>query len=111
MIRLPIFVSEPLDIHVFTSREYAERYLEAIDVRDGRYTAYDSSGRLLKLSVQVVNRREVVLIEAAETESTHQAQLRDHLIAFLSAIRFEQPQLAQLSLEALVEISLKYKTD
>lgn len=111
MIRLPIFVSEQNDISVFTSREYAERCLEAIDVRDGRYTTYDSSGRLLKLSVQVVNKREVVRIEAAEAEPTHQKQLRDYLVAFLSAVSVDQPQVAQLSLETLVEISLKYKID
>lgn len=111
MIRLPIFVSEPNDIRIFTNNEYAERALEAIDIRDGRYTAYDSSGRLLKLSVQVVNKREVVRIEAAETEPTHQKQLRNHLVAFLSAISLEQLQWDQLALEVLVEISLKYKID
>ena len=46
-IKPPIIVDESGDTDVFETIEYAERYLEPIDVEEERFVAFDSTGRLL----------------------------------------------------------------
>ena len=47
----PIFIDEHGDITAFESVEHAEASLEAIDVRNKEYVAYDSDGKLLNVRV------------------------------------------------------------
>ncbi len=82
----PIIVNETSDPHragdvfVLNSVEEAVGYLEAIDVENNEYIAYDSEGRLLRLGT----RDRYVTIEAADAVPEHQAQLRSILTqAFL----------------------------
>jgi hypothetical protein len=47
----PIFIDEHGDITAFESVEHAELSLEAVDVRNQEYVAYDSDGKLLNVGV------------------------------------------------------------
>jgi len=86
----PIVISEHGDVTVFASVEKAAQDLEAIDVRNGEYVAYDSEGKLLNLRVCVSQsnwiRREIIELEDAEELPAHQDELKKILSEFLIQI-------------------------
>lgn len=58
MVRPPIIVDSRRELLLFRDVARAEAYLEAIDVRNGEYSAaYDSEGHGLALSTKMVRRR------------------------------------------------------
>lgn len=71
------------DVGVYSSLGDAEKHLEAIDVRNNEYEAFDAEGRLLRLTVE----NEAVRITPAENEPGHAAELRDKLEVFLKATK------------------------
>jgi hypothetical protein len=105
MIVPPVIVSESGDVDVFGSVGDAERYLEPIDVQAGRFIAFDSEGRLLKLHPTIPR----VTIDCAEETPTHEEQLSDLLRRFLGHVGVTDPGLASESLAKLVERSLAFK--
>ncbi|MFL6090456.1 MAG: hypothetical protein ACJ71Z_09975 [Aeromicrobium sp.] len=48
----PIVVDEDGDIEVYSSVEDVRAWLEAYDVKEGRYEAFDSHGRRLEFAIQ-----------------------------------------------------------
>ena len=78
-MRSPIILDEHGDISFFPSVEAAARYLDPIDVRNGEYIAYDSSGFLLKL----VPTEPVVRISGYLSDRPHQDQLEQVLRSFV----------------------------
>ena len=50
IITPPIFVAEGDDVFAFRTIDDAQQALEAIDVEDGVYLAWDSTGRVLALT-------------------------------------------------------------
>lgn len=102
----PIVVYEPGDASIFQSVGSAEAYLEPIDVKNNEYVAYDSEGRLLRLSA--TNFR--VTIESAEVEATHILELRRILCDFLAHKGVHQEWLQRASLQELVTKALEYKS-
>lgn len=105
-IKPPIIVDETGPIYVFESIELAERYLEPIDVEDNRYIAFDSTGRLLRLT----STPRSVTIEAAEEVPNHAERVKELLIDMLRACRCSDPNLSSLTLEELVQKSLPFAT-
>jgi len=83
-----------------------ESYLEAIDIEQDEYTAYDSQGRLLVLKAEFENRRpnQEIKVEAAESEPGHQDELRNTLIAYLKAINVDDSFLNGKSNEQMIEM-------
>ena len=81
-MKAPIVVDENGDVSVFETVEYAAAFLEAIDVANDEYVAYDSEGRLLALEVSSANQQ--VMIREAETVATHADDLRRTLRSFFS---------------------------
>lgn len=92
-MRLPIIVNEHGDVSIYRSVEQAECALEAIDVQNGEYVAYDAQGRPLVLSVVVeeksglfglLSRRiENVRMTEDPTAEADEAGLRALLVQFL----------------------------
>jgi hypothetical protein len=78
----PVLIFEGLDLAFYGAVAKAQVELEAIDVRDGIYTGYDSEGRLLTLETQ----GEDVIISAAESESRHFEELKEKMLTYLWAI-------------------------
>lgn len=64
-MKYPIIVNENGDLSVFQTREAVCDYLEPLDVKNGEYEAYDSSGYLLKLSVDCISHKLLGLIEVS----------------------------------------------
>ncbi|MBP1152570.1 hypothetical protein [Methylocaldum sp. RMAD-M] len=92
-MKLPIIICEGRDINIFSSLEDACSYIEPIDVKKGEYTAYDSDGYLLNITIIEKQRTYFcfwkfntlsVNIEEAKGENRSE-ELIEKLIAFLSA--------------------------
>lgn len=106
----PIIVDETGALMVFDSPRAAERYLEWIDVEDGRFRAWDSEGRPLVLSV--VERPEkglfrtrmvkAVVLEQESDVPTHAEKLRAVLADALNRVE-KQPASSEMGLPELIE--------
>lgn len=81
-MKAPIVVNEHGDVSVFETVERAAGSLEAIDVGNSEYVAYDSEGRLL--SLEISGAKQQVVIREAETVATHADDLRRILLEFFS---------------------------
>jgi hypothetical protein len=102
----PIIVDERGTATVFESVDYAERYLEPIDVKNGEYIAYDSEGRLLRL----IPTSPRITIESAEPEPHHSSEVRSLLIRLLVYTGVPPEILQSEDLQNLVARALEYKT-
>lgn len=60
-MNLPIIVDEHGDLMVFASASEVSDYLEAIDVKNDKYTAYDSKGMQLELLVETKEQHSKIL--------------------------------------------------
>ena len=99
IMKFPLIIAEGLDISFYDRLEDAECSLEAIDVKEGLYEAYDSEGSLLKLSV--LDRETPVLfglmkpvlehvnISLAEDNPSHSLKLEKLLRSFLKSLNEE----------------------
>lgn len=96
MLKPPIVIDARGDLLVFASQAAAERELTPEDVRAGAYPiAYDIEGRLLRIVVQVRERRilgvfrdvqETVRIVAYEHIPTHDQALQALLARFIAPV-------------------------
>lgn len=83
-------------LEVYHSPDEVSRNLEPIDVLAGEYTAFDSEGRLLQLTVQERRRRvclglltfsdATVQVLEAESEPSHRDNLREALQKYLDMV-------------------------
>jgi hypothetical protein len=103
---VPIIVDEQGSAIVFESVADAEQYLEAIDVQNNEYLAYDSEGRLLRLLPTTPQ----ITVESAELRPSHSKEVRDLLVRLLTYTGVPEAQLQAESLKQLVTRSLEYKT-
>lgn len=112
MSKTPLVVNANGDLTFFASAAAAEQYLEAIDVRNGEYVAYDAEGRVLVLGVEEERVpvwfglshavRERVRVGGPAEAAPRPAELRGALLAFLAALGQAPADAEHLSLEALV---------
>jgi hypothetical protein len=81
----PIFIADGDDITVFASIEDAEKYVEAGDVHDGIYEAWDAQGRVLSLEADTITRFNAppVRIQLIEPLQNEADDLRHRLAAAL----------------------------
>jgi len=68
-----------IDLAIYDSVNAVERHLEAIDVRNDEYIAYDADGNRLRLEAKA-NR---VFLRCDEVGSSHASELANSLRAFL----------------------------
>jgi len=92
---------------IFASKADAESYLEAIDVANGEYVAYDSEGRLLKL---IPAWPHSATIMDGESEPTHNNELHDALSGFFLQLDLPSNWVKQASLEQMIEKAREYQT-
>lgn len=94
-MRTPIIVAEANDLSFYASLEDVEWHLEAIDVDNGEFVAYDADGRHVPLSTKRLHPRkflgmisvpgaEVVVASAPEEEPRHAKDLRRVLVRYLN---------------------------
>jgi len=114
----PVFVAEGDDLGVFCSVEEAELSLEAVDVQENTFTAYDAEGRLLSLSVRenpvpfpwclLRGRVLHVVMTVAEEEPGHIGELRALLGRFLKRLYGNTTEsFEELRLDELVQQVVK----
>ena len=109
-MKLPLIVDEKGDLLVFDSVGKMLTYLEAIDVRNQEYTAYDSDGRLLQLGVAktrsffgLFEGPEFVTLEGEEATPSHATQLRACISDFLIRVGVDRDWVASASQAELVQ--------
>ena len=88
------------DLSLYASVAAAESQLEAVDVRNNEYVAYDAAGRLLTISMKA----EIVRITAGDTEPRHEQELRSALVSFLVACGTPKETLDGLALNQLIAL-------
>jgi hypothetical protein len=108
----PIIVDAKGELLFFKNASAAEGYIEEIDVKNGEYgEAYDSEGRLLRLTVQqrqtpmfgaVKLTGESVVLESAEETPTHGSDLQAQLIDFLRILGDEDTSISAMPLAELI---------
>ena len=101
-MKLPIIISEHGDLSLYDSLEAAQCDVEAIDVRNNEYIAFDSEGRLLKLDLVPMRWTDGVSISVAEVEPTHQSALAATIHVFLKRVLPIESSLDSMSLNELV---------
>lgn len=100
------------DLSIYSTVEEAENHLEAIDVKENEYTAFDAEGRSLKLHVLTkkvpiiwgilkVN-RDCVILEQVDDKPTHADSLRAGLTNYLKEKGVSPKELVDLSIELLI---------
>ena len=105
-MKTPLVLSADDGIYVFQSEDDLIRDIEAIDVANGEYVAYDSEGRLLLLSVErskgilgALRGSKVVL---GQTSEFRNEELRGLLIAHLERLVSQPKELGSLVLDQLL---------
>lgn len=127
-MKAPIFIDGDGGLLIFNTVEDAVNYIEPTDVENYEYNAaYDSEGRLLNLRLEesFVSRRRrsflgglieitpstpLISIESAESNPTHQEELKNLLIGFLMKTGVQEEILSKCTLEELIDKSMKFKT-
>lgn len=105
----PIIVIGDGGPFIFESVGAAEGYVEPVDVLNNEYpAAYDSEGRLLRLTVREGWNPRVEIVPV-ETEPHHAAELRQFIADYLATHHVAPPeQLSQATLDQLVAMFLKF---
>jgi hypothetical protein len=102
-IASPIVIDENGDITVYSSAEQARRSLEAIDVRDNAYEAFDATGLRLVLTAE----GDVVLPFIPDETVPDPSEVADRLRQFITRVgphRYGLQYLRGASLAALLAV-------
>ena len=110
----PIVVNNRGDIMFFASVKKVEQELEAVDVENREYIAYDSEGRLITLGTAPRNGwrffgAKRVVVQSAEPLPTHAGELQEVLRNFFRHPRVGEPEewVVSASLSDLVNRGLE----
>ena len=99
-VQPPIIVVERGDVSAFESVDDARRWMEAVDVRNGAYAAYDSQGYLLRLWAS----EPVVMVIGREPGLSAVETLDRALRAFMDATGEDSSAVADLTHDALLAL-------
>jgi hypothetical protein len=111
-MKMPIIIIEHGDVFMFESVEKAEMALEATDVKNGEYVAYDGNGCPLALTVVKKERPSsffgkwiidgVEISEITNKIDNHASELRRELNGFLKRTNNYEDRCESLSLSDLI---------
>ncbi len=102
-MKLPIIISEGLDLGLYSTLEMAQISIEPTDVLNGIYSLYDSSGNILV--AKVVETPNGSQVEIHPTGATDQEALAELLRDFLKETGSEETAVNTKGLDQLVELS------
>lgn len=104
-MQMPIIVSNRGDTEIFRSVEELQGYIEAQDVLDDQYLAYDSEGYILSLSVKAG----IVIVQDTAPRTNDASNLQRILLRYLAAVEIPLNWLNQATLEQLVEKRMAFE--
>jgi hypothetical protein len=109
----PLFVDSKEEglLLVFRSIDHAQRYIEAIDVRNGVYgSAYDVDGHVYRIEVVSPRRfwQSARVVLQRVSDAVLQEELRRRLIDSLAKRGRNREALEAAGLQELIEIAIKY---
>ncbi len=99
-MRLPIVVCDGDDILIFRSKDEAENYLEAIDVKNDVYVAFDCEGFVIQLLVN--SETEQVVLSLKMPPEQRRDALRSHLESYLQYLKVNPSWVESANLDSLV---------
>ena len=120
-MKLPLIVCDTPgdDLSIHDSIEEAEIFLEAIDVRNNEYVAFDAQGNVLILEIEKVrqptffglfhNDIEMVRIREAEPVANKEDELRQRLIDYILCFQKDSDLLVNMKTPQLVEIAWQFE--
>lgn len=98
----PIIIAEGLDVSIFPSAEQVLAYVEAIDVEENIYVAFDSTGKHLQLTLDGKD------IKIKISDKNHFIGLHELLIDFLVAVGDgSKVGLQSKTLDELIQLAIK----
>lgn len=102
-MKAPIFICDNGDVSIFESVEYAEQYLEPIDVLNEDFTVYDCEGMLLHPITQLMETKNVECVKITESTDSRKTpeDLKRQIVDFF--IRTKTPYDESLPLPNLVD--------
>jgi spore coat polysaccharide biosynthesis predicted glycosyltransferase SpsG len=97
-MKLPIIISENGDLSFYEKVEEAELYLEATDVKNNEYRAYDASGKLLSLEIETRGEPPLDFVVVCENENSAEdvKKLREILRKFLFHLNISTSEASSL---------------
>lgn len=102
-MKMPIVVYNWGDMLFFATVGDAERHLEAVDVQNGEYLAFDSDGHILE--VLTVPQTDRVMIRPVTSQSSFAPQLRYVLLQWLRFFQVPASELSHADLPRLVDMA------
>ena len=114
-MKLPVIVCEAPgdDLSIHDSIEEAEISLEAIDVRNNEYVAFDAQGNVLIFEIEKVRQSiffglshtdiEMVRIREAEPVANKENELRQRLIDYILCFQKDSDLLVNMKTPQLIE--------
>jgi hypothetical protein len=119
-MKTPILIFESLDVVIFPSSEKACSDLEIVDVKCGRFDAYDSDGFRLDLVVVKIEvkksflgikwakEEEVILLKEHEPQENCVDEVRERIINYLLANKHSRNEIEMASLQKLIQLAGSY---
>ena len=114
----PLILDAGDELLFFRTAAHLQAYVEAIDVVNGEYgPCWDAEGRLLNLTTErqrsavlgvVPYHREVVLVQVADGDPTHLAELHLALLRHLAAVGLEAEMPVTNDTSDLLEFAIEH---
>lgn len=102
-MKLPIIISEHGDVSVFNTIEAAEQYLEAIDVKNNEYIAYDANGKLLNLKIVLKGKQQIEHVQVCENNNDMEEPETLRTILLNLLLQFGVPIPEESPLDKIIE--------
>lgn len=120
LIKTPIIVVDRRgdDLSVYNSNEDAESHLEAVDVKNNEYRAYDSQGQLLALEIFIKKKpiifglykkkEELIRFRPVENEPLHDNELRSALYKYFRKIGVYDDSFILKNMDQLISMVVSF---
>lgn len=106
-MKAPIFICDNGDVSIFESVEYAEKYIEPVDVIDEDFIIYDCEGMLLHPITQIMETKNVECVKIIDSSGCKRKpdELKRQIMDFFG--RTNAPHNESLSLPNLIDSFIK----
>lgn len=120
-MKLPIIITENMDVSVHPTVDHAETFIESVDVREGIFTVYDSEGFVLDLIMETKQKEnhflffkwttafeKVTIREKKLQQHDSSSELKKKLLKYLEYKGVKAEEMASFSVNDLIVEVSKY---